>query len=169
VEVAVARLQLGQGSPRGKKTGPNPTDRGKLGTKRHILTDQRGTPLSAVITGANTHDMKAAFETLDGVVVKRPAPRRYHPQHLCLDKGYDYPEIEAGVIERRYVPHMRHRGEIENPVKRYKPKRWVVERSASWLNRFRKLLIRWEKKAENYLALVQLACSIAVYRRTILG
>jgi putative transposase len=167
--MAVARLELGQGAPRGAKTGPNPTDRAKLGSKRHILTDQRGTPLSAVITGANTHDMKAAFQTMDGVVVKRPRPRRYHPQHLCLDKGYDFPEIEAGVIARRYVPHMRHRGEIENPVKRYKPKRWVVERSASWLNRFRKLLIRWEKKAENYLGLVQLACCLTVYRRIILG
>ena len=113
--------------------------------------------------------MKAAFETLDCVVVGRPAPSRYHPQHLCLDKGYDYPEIEAGVIEREYVPHMRHRGEMENPVRRYKPKRWVVERSASWLNRFRRLLIRWEKKAENYLALVQLACCLTTYRRTILG
>jgi len=167
--MAVARLELGQGASRGAKTGPNPTDRAKLGSKRHILTDQRGTPLSAVITGANTHDMKAAFQTMDGVVVKRPRPRRYHPQHLCLDKGYDFPEIEAGVIARRYVPHMRHRGEIENPVKRYKPKRWVVERSASWLNRFRKLLIRWEKKAENYLGLVQLACCLTVYRRIILG
>ncbi|HUY86285.1 MAG TPA: transposase, partial [Acidimicrobiales bacterium] len=115
------------------------------------------------------HDMKATFQTLDGTVVKRPRPRRYHPQHLCLDKGYDFPEIEAGVIARRYVPHMRHRGEIENPVKRYKPNRWVVERSASWLNRFRKLLIRWEKKAENYLGLVQLACCLTVYRRSILG
>jgi hypothetical protein len=102
-------------------------------------------------------------------VVERPSPRPYHRQHLCLDKGYDFPEIEAGVIARRYVPHMRHRGELEDPVKRYKPKRWVVERSASWLNRFRKLLIRWEKKAENYLGLVQLACSIMVYRRIILG
>ncbi len=64
-----------------------------------------------MITGANTHDMKAAFETLDGVVVERPAPSRCHPQHLCLDKGYDYPEMEAGVIERGYVPHMRHRRE----------------------------------------------------------
>ena len=167
--MAVARLELRQGSSRGKKTGPNPADRGKLGSKRHILTDRRGTPLSAVITGANTHDMKAAFETLDGVVVERPASRRYHPQHLCLDKGYDFPEIEAGVIERGYVPHMRHRGEIENPVRRYKPKRWVVERSASWLNRFRRILIRWEKKAENYLGLVQLACCLTVYRRIILG
>ena len=169
MEVAVARLELGQGTSRGAKTGPNPTDRAKLGSKRHILTDQRGTPLSAVITGANTHDMKATFQTLDGTVVKRPRPRRYHPQHLCLDKGYDFPEIEAGVIARNYIPHMRHRGEIENPVKRYKPKRWVVERSASWLNRFRKLLIRWEKKAENYLGLVQLACCLTVYRRSILG
>ena len=167
--MAVARLQRCQGSPRGKKTGPNPTDRGKLGSKRHILTDRRGTPLSAVITGVNTHDMKAAFETLGGAVTRRPPPRRYHPQHLCLDKGYDYPEIEAGVIERGYIPHMRHRGELENPAKRYRPKRWVVERSASWLNRFRRLLIRWEKKAENYLALVQLACCTVVYRRTILG
>lgn len=169
MEMAVARLELRQGASRGAKTGPNPTDRGKLGTKRHILTDQRGTPLSAVITGANTHDMKAAMDTLDGIVVQRPSPRPYHRQNLCLDKGYDFPEIERGVIERRYVPHMRHRGELEDPVKRYKPKRWVVERSASWLNRLRKLLIRWEKKAENYLGLVQLACSIMVYRRMILG
>ena len=110
VEMAVARLELGQGASRGDKTGPNPTDRAKLGTKRHILTDQRGTPLSAVITGANTHDMKATFDTLDGVVVKRPSPRPYHRQHLCLDKGYDFPVIEAGVVARRYVPHMRHRG-----------------------------------------------------------
>ena len=67
MEVAVARLELRQGAPRGAKTGPNPTDRGKLGTKRHILTDQRGTPLSAFITGANVHDMKAVFETTDGI------------------------------------------------------------------------------------------------------
>jgi putative transposase len=133
----------------------------------HPHRQERG-PLSAVITSANT-DMKAAFETLDSIVVKRPHRRRYHRQHLCLDKGYDHPEIERGVIARDYIPHMRHRGDLEDPMKRYKPKRWVVERSASWLNRFRKLLIRWEKKTENYLGLVQLACSITVYRRTILG
>lgn len=166
--MAVPRHELGEGASWGKKTGHNPTDRGKLGTKRSILTDQRGTPLSAVVTGANTHDVKSAFETLDSTVVERPTPKRYHPQHLCLDKGYDSREIKAGVVQRRYIPHMRHRGEIENPVKRYKPKRWVVERSASWLNRFRRLLIRWEKKAENYLGLIQLACCITVYRRTIL-
>ena len=166
---SVPRFQLGKGPFWGKNSGPNPTDRGKLGTKRHIVTDQRVTPLSAVITSANTHDVKAAFETLDGTVVERPEPRRHHPQRLCLDKGYDFQEIEFRVIQRRYIQHMRHRGEIEYPAKRYKPRRWVVERSASWLSRFRMLLIRWVKKAENCLALVQLACCIMVYRRTVLG
>ena len=64
-------------------TGPNPTDRCKIGTKRHVLTDQRGIPVSVVITSANTHDMKAATETLDRTVVKRPLNK----QNLCLDKG----------------------------------------------------------------------------------
>jgi putative transposase len=95
--ILTARLQLGKG-PLGEKTGSNLTDRAEVGTKRHVLTDQRGTLLSAVTTRVNTHDMKTAFETLDGVVVKRPAPGCYHPQHLCLDKVYDYPEIEGGVI-----------------------------------------------------------------------
>lgn len=74
-------------------------------------------------------------------------------------------------MKRRYAPHIRHKGEnLDDVVKCHQPKRWVVERSASWLNRFRKLLIRWEKKkAGNYLGLVQLACSIMVYRRIILG
>jgi putative transposase len=170
VEVAVARFEFCQGTFRGDKTGKNPTDRAKLGVKRHILTDQRGIPRSAVITGANVHDMKATTATLDNVVVKRPAPTPYHPQHICLDKGYDFPEIEREVVRRKYIPHIRHRGEnLDDIVKCHQPKRWVVERSASWLNRFRKLLVRFEKKAENYLALIQLACCITVYRRTILG
>jgi len=114
--------------------------------------------------------MKAAMETLDSIVIRRPLRMLYHPQHLCLDKGYDFPEIERGVIARKYVPHIRHRGEnLDEVVKCHQPKRWVVERNASWLNRFRKLLIRFEKKAENYLALIQLSCCITVYRRIILG
>jgi putative transposase len=147
-------------------TGPNPTDRGKSGTKRHILTDQLGIPVSVVITSANTHDMKATTDTLDSVVVKRPLKK----QNLCLDKGYDYPEIERESIKRRYIPHIRHRGENKELIKlRYSARRWVVERTNSWHNKFRKLLVRYEKKSENYLALVSLACCIIVYRRIILG
>jgi putative transposase len=88
-------------------TGSNPTDRGKRGTKRHVLTDQLGIPISVVITAANTHNMKAATDTLDSVVVERPLKK----QNLCLDKGYDFPEIERESIKRRYIPHIRHRGE----------------------------------------------------------
>ena len=148
-------------------TGPNPTDRGKIGTKRHVLTDQRGIPVSVVITSANTHDMKTATETLDGVIVERPLKK----QNLCLDKRYDYPEIERESTKRRYVPHIRHRGEEKELIKLryYSAKRWVVERTNSWHNRFRKLLVRYEKKSENYLALVCLACCIIVYRRIVLG
>ena len=77
-----------------------------MGTKRHVLTDQRGIPVSVVITSANTHDMKAATETLDSVIVERPLKK----QNLCLDKGYDYPEIERESTKRRYVPHIPQRG-----------------------------------------------------------
>lgn len=148
--------------------GPNPTDRGKLGTKRHILTDQKGIPLSVIITSANAHDMKATTNTLDNLVVKRPLKQQ---NHLCLDKGYNFPEIEGESIKRKYIPHIRHRGEeAKGLIKaRYSPKRWVVERTNSWHNRFRKLLVRYEKKSENYLALVSLACCIIVFRRIILG
>jgi putative transposase len=111
--------------------------------------------------------MKAATEMLDSVIVERPLKK----QNLCLDKGYDYPEIERESTKRRYVPHIRHRGVEKELIKiEYVTKRWVViERTNSWHNRFRKLLVRYEKKSENYLALVCLACCIIVYRRIVLG
>jgi putative transposase len=91
-------------------TGPNPTDRVKLGTKHHILTDQDGIPLSVVITAASTHDMKVAINTLDNIVVKRPSYKiNKEKQNLCLDKGYDFQEIENRVIKKGYSPHIRHR------------------------------------------------------------
>jgi putative transposase len=156
-------------------TGPNPTDRGKLGTKRHVLTDGLGIPLSVVITAANTHDMKAAINTLDNIVVKRPSYKICNTkQNLCLDKGYDFQEIKDSVIKKGYLPHIPHRGGDEQPITRdgnrhSKIRRWVVERTNSWHNRFRKLLIRYEKKLENYFALVCLGRCIIIYRRIILG
>ena len=154
----------------GEATGPNPTDRAKSGTKRHVLSDQRGAPLAVGVTAANRHDMKAACEVLDAVVLKRPKPSRRLKQHLCLDKAYDFPEIDRGVRARGYEPHIRHRGEPPLQGKRRHPaRRWVVERTHSWHNRYRRLLIRWEKKAENFLALFHLACAITIYRLTVLG
>ena len=153
-------------------TGPNPTDRGKLGTKRHVLTDGQGIPLSVVITAANTQDMKAAINTLDNIVIKRPSYNMCKKkQNLYLDKGYDFPEIETEIIKKGYLLHIRHRGErvLTNHFHHHRSRRWVVERTNSWHNRFRKLLIRYEKRLENYYALVCLGCCILIYRRIILG
>ena len=90
------------------------TDRVKSGTKRHLLTDQYGVPLSVVITAANAHSMKkAANETPDRTMVKRPLKN----QNLCLDKGYDYQERKRESIKRRYMPHIRHRGVEKKLIK----------------------------------------------------
>jgi putative transposase len=99
-------------------TGPNPTDRGKLGTKRHMLTDQNGIPLSVVITAANVHDMKSTISVLDSIVVKRPSPKiNKEKQNLCLDKGYDFQEINDSVIKKGYLLHIQHRGEEQSITK----------------------------------------------------
>ena len=150
----------------GEKTGPNPTDRGKLGSKRHILVDARGAPLSIVISGANAHDKTCALELLDNIVVERPK-KKYRVHHLCADKGYDYPDIREGVFERHYQVHIKHRGVVVEDVsseKRYPARRWVVERTLSWQNDFRSLRTRWSKKADNWLAFIQLASAIVLWQ-----
>jgi len=167
-------------------TGNNPVDRSKLGTKRHILTDKQGIPLSAIISSASTHDIKAVTDVIDNSVIKRTFVSKtkrgkrqwkYH-HHLCLDRAYQSKPIEQEIIKRGYVPHIpykRKRGQVKEEKvyqKQYdsvRNKRWVVERTNSWHNRFRKLYIRYEKKVENYLGLVQLSCSIIIYRKLILG
>ena len=117
--------------------------------------------------------MKAAINTLDNIVVKRPSYKiNKEKQNLCLDKGYDFLEIENGVNKKGYLPHIRHRGEqsvIKGSNHHRHARRWVVERTNSWHNRLRKLLVRYEKKLENYFALVCFGCCIVIYRRIILG
>jgi transposase len=133
-------------------TGHNPTDRSKLGSKRHILTDKQGIPLSIFITSANTHDVIVATNTIDNIVIKRPSSynKSKHKQNLCLDKAYHSKEVEQEMIKRGYIPHMRHRREEKKllPRKKHSARRWVVERTNSWHNRFRKLFTRYEKKDE---------------------
>lgn len=148
--------------------GPNPTDRAKKGVKRSLLVEADGGPLAVAIAGANVHDTKLLAATLDAVVVKRPQPSAEEPQHLCLDKGYDNPTGHQAVANREYTPHIRRIGEekaAKNDPHTYPPRRWVVERTLAWLSKCRAILVRYEKKASNYLGLIQLACALLWYRR----
>ena len=153
----------------GKKCGPNPTDRAKGGVKRSLLTEGKGVPIGLAIDGANRNDFKMMEATLESIPVRRPKPTRNKPQGLCLDKGYDYDEVRALAKEFWYTAHIRTRGEEAQAIKHevgFKARRWVVERTHSWMNRFRRILTRWEKTAENYLGLLHLACAIITYRCT---
>lgn len=158
----------------GEKTGKNPTDRAKSGTKRHVLTDRRGVPLAVTLSGANIPDYQCAEATLLGLVIRRSwrnAAGTLVLRHFCADKGYDYDAVHRLAKRlgyRLHIGHRRHRGEAEPPpppkTRRHPARRWVIERTNSWHNRFRALKIRWEKKPENYLALVHFACAIITFR-----
>ena len=147
--------------------GKNPTDRGKMGTKKSLLTDGEGGPLGVVIAGANAVEQKLLKATIEAVVVDRPDPGEGE-QHLCLDAGYDNPSGREAVEGGGYVGHIRParpgRGEKKRPGRR-KARRWVVERTFGWLSKCRGILVRYEKKDTNYLGLIQVACGLYWYRR----
>ncbi len=162
IDGAMTKAPLG-----GKKTGKNPTDRGKSGTKRSLLTDGAGVPLGVAVAGANEHDKWLVGETLRSRPVLGPEPTPERPQHLCGDKGYDYDDVREVVEMWGYTAHIKARGEeakAKREIPGYRARRWVVERTHSWMNRFRRLLIRWEKKVGNYLGLLHLACAWITYR-----
>lgn len=134
-----------------------------------MLVDGKGIPLSIPVAGANRHDVKLARATIENIVVKKPKPRKYHKQNLCLDAAYVGDEVEELAREFGFTLHVRPRGEEAKLIKkkaRFKARRWVVERTHSWLNRFRGILIRWTKKATHYTAMLHLACGIITWRTT---
>ena len=117
--------------------------------------------------GANRHDMKLARRTIEGIVIERPEPSVERPQGVCLDKAYDYDEVRELLAEFGFTAHIRARGEEADALKRHagaKARRWVVERTHSWLNRYRAVLIRWCKKPENFLATLHFALALIAYR-----
>jgi putative transposase len=119
------------------------------------------------VDGANRNDFKLARAPLESVPIARPEPTVVDPQGLCLDKGYDYRAVRDLLTEFGYTAHIRARGEEMQALKReagYRARRWVVERTHSWMNRFRRILIRWEKKPANYLGLLHLVCAFLTYR-----
>jgi transposase len=105
--------------------------------------------------------------TLSDLVIARPKPTRRAPQHLCLDKAYDHEFVRDLVAALTFIGHIPRRGNdaldrIQHPGA--KARRWVSERTHSWMNRFRRILIRWEKRADTYLAMLQLTCAIIIWR-----
>ncbi len=134
-----------------------------------MLTEGKGIPVGLAVDGANRHDMKMSRRTLESIPLERPKPTKRKPQGLCLDKGYDYNEVRDLVKEFGFTAHIRTRGEEAKEIKKkagYKARRWVVERTHSWLNRFRRILIRWEKLGETYIAMLHLALGIITWRAT---
>jgi putative transposase len=132
-----------------------------------VLTDGAGGPLAVIVAPANRHDSQLLEQTIEAVVVPRPTPEEVE-ENLCLDKAYDNPSGEAAAAHGGYTPHIHRIGEDAKPQKKHpgaKPRRWVVERTIAWLNKCRAILVRYNKHAQNYLGLIQLACSLIWYRR----
>ena len=127
-----------------------------------MLTDGPGIPLGVAVDGAKRHDMKLVDATLEAMMRKRPEPTATWPQHVCLDKGDDDDAVRETLKEWGDTAHIRRRGEARQAtceIPGDRARRWVVERTHAWMNRCRRLLIRWEKHVENYLALLHVACA----------
>jgi putative transposase len=151
----------------GEASGPSPVDRAQSGTKRSVLSDGRGAPVAVVAAGANVPDKTLALETVERASGLRPEKVGKRGQHLCVDAGYEYAEVITGMLERDYMLHLKRRREPAPevpPENKHPARRWVVERTHAWHHKFRRLLVRWEKKVDHYYAMLDLASMLIVYR-----
>ncbi|MGI4748882.1 MAG: IS5 family transposase [Janthinobacterium lividum] len=147
----------------GDKTGPNPTDRGRLGTKRHLITDRNGIPLAFVLTGANTNDSMPFKELLDSIppIGGRPGRARYRPDKLHADKAYDHRRRRQTCRRRGIAPRIARRGvETSQKLGRH---RWVIDRTFAWINRFRRLVTRYERRSDIHHGFTAFACSLICF------
>jgi putative transposase len=153
--------------------GPNPTDRGKRGVKKSVLVDRDGGPLAVVIAAANVPDYQLLARTLDAIAPIRPAATAGVPHELYGDRGYDHAACDAAAAVRGYTARIARKGggwarvdaPPPSPPPQCRRRRWLVERTLAWLSKCRGLLVRYEKKASNYLGFVQVACILLWYRR----
>jgi transposase len=152
------------GEKGGAAVGPNPTDRGKPGTKRHLLTNRRGIPLAFVLTGANVHGsvpFEVLLDPVPPVAGKRGRPRR-RPDKLHADKAYDHRRCRRACLHRQIKPRIARRGvDTSQKLGRH---RWVIERTFAWLNKLRRLTIRYERRLDIHAAFTSLACSLICLR-----
>ncbi|MEW2094327.1 IS5 family transposase [Streptomyces sp. NPDC006682] len=155
-------LRAAKGGP---LTGPDPTDRGELGSKIHLICDRNGLPLSHGISGANMHDSLGLEPLVRSIppIRSRRGPRRQHAAKLHADKGYGYDRLRRWLRERG-IRHRIARMGVESS-QRLGRHRWVVERTVSWLAGCRRLHRRYERKAEHFLAFVGIAAALIGYRR----
>ena len=146
--------------------GPNPTDRAKPGGKESLLVEGEGGPLAVVLAGAKVPDAHLLADPLAATIVARPEPAPDLEQQLALDRGYDTPAGWEATVERDDEPHLPPpRAPRAAGSQCYPARRWVVERTLAGLHQCRGLLIRWEKKAQNSLGLIQVAGSLLWFRR----
>ena len=133
-----------------------------------MLTEAAGVPIGIAHEGANRHDSKLLAATLDSIPIERPEPTEERPQGMCLDRAYDADTIRELLADHGFTAHIRTRGEeieLKERQPDWKARRWVVEACHSWLNRNRGILIRWSKKDDNHLALLQLASGLIAFKR----
>lgn len=159
------RLLPRQGPKREQHTGPSPVDRGRAGSKHHLITDGHGTPLAVLLTGGNRNDVTQLLPLLDTIppVRGRVGRPRRRPDSLFADRGYDHDVYRDQVRARGIVPAIARRGTLHGTgLGTY---RWVVERSFAWLHGFRRLRIRWERSADIHEAFLKLACCLITHRQ----
>jgi transposase len=149
-------------------TGANPVDRGKPGSKYHLVIDASGIPLAVGLSAANTHDSQLLEQLVDAVPAVigprgRPGRPRRRPAKLHADKGDDYPHLRAWLRRRRITPRIARRGvETSTRLGRH---RWVVERSFAWLTGYRRLTLRYERCARLFTAFLTLAAALTCYKK----
>lgn len=159
------RLQPRAGEKGGSQTGPSPVDRGRAGSKHHLLVDATGLPLAFTLTGGNRNDVTQLIPLLDGVpavggALGRP---RHRPECVIADRGYDHDKYRRLLWQRGIKPVIaRRQTEHGSGLGRY---RWVVERTFAWLHNFKRLLVRYERRADIHEALLALGCCLVCFRR----
>jgi transposase len=135
--------------------------------KDHLLVDRRGVPLSALVTRANLNDAPMLEALIQNLVVVRPLVTRQAPQHLALDAAFDDAKTRAMVFAEHYTAHIAPKGGRDENAPRHpgaKARRWVVERTHAWHDRFRRLTVNWEKTTASRYAFLSLACALIAFR-----
>jgi IS5 family transposase len=145
--------------------GANPVDRGKPGSKLHLVCDGQGLPLAAAVTAANVPDVTMLQAMVDDIpLIRTPSGRRRtRPAAVHADKGYDSHANRAWLRRRGIRPRIARRG-VESSA-RLGRQRWKVERALSWLSCFRRLQVRWDRDAGRWFAFVLVACALTCWNR----